>query len=264
MDQPTEADRRVVEQILVPEILNALDRHAANDGTDDLVLNIAGNVPSAPIGSDKVRRDWAADLALKISEISLIYVEQRIAIRAGYAFRFVRCLQLERPAAIRAAHPGGRTRVVLRAATGFASPRPISSSVTCSRQTPTADPCCNRSSQKRCFCPRGRRIRTARPASACTVSHRRPRPHVPVPFSCTISGVAIRDLGNRLPELQSRERRQARSLRQRLIERHIKTSLRLGEPADPAVRERRVPLVPSNRQVRDASCARPVNSNRCP
>ena len=74
-----------------------------------MILNFTSSVkvPSAPIGATKSGASGGGVSDFKIRKIALIDVEQRVAIWARYAFGFVGSDQVDRPAAIRAAHSGG-------------------------------------------------------------------------------------------------------------------------------------------------------------
>ena len=55
MDEPAETDHRVVEQVFVPKILDALDRDAADDRADDLEFNVARESAFGPDRCNKIR-----------------------------------------------------------------------------------------------------------------------------------------------------------------------------------------------------------------
>src|ERR1043166_1408227 len=107
MNQPAEARRGVIEQVFMPEILDALDRHAANDGAYDLVLDVAREKAFGPDLQNKIRLMRRRSEQFEKRQIALVYIKQRIAVRAGDSLRFVRRDEIERAAAIWTAHSDG-------------------------------------------------------------------------------------------------------------------------------------------------------------
>ena len=73
--EPTESDRRIVKQILVPVIMNGINIHAADDGPDDLEFYIAGKRSFGTDRSDKVRCVCGRCQRFEKAQIALIYIE---------------------------------------------------------------------------------------------------------------------------------------------------------------------------------------------
>src|ERR1700742_1545669 len=98
LDEPAKAYRRIVEKILLPEVayveLDASDHKA--DDRQWSPLELGG------------RADWnrrrriSAHKRLKVTEPSLIDIEQRCAVRTRHALRAVGRSKLKRAAAVRA------------------------------------------------------------------------------------------------------------------------------------------------------------------
>src|SRR5688572_21574222 len=113
--KPPESDRQVIEKILVPIVCYSFDGNAADNGTDDLESYIAWKSSFHTDIEQEPRRVCRRCKGLEIAEVSLIYVKQRIAVRARDTLGLVRRDQSERAAAVRTAHSRGSrpTRLAL-------------------------------------------------------------------------------------------------------------------------------------------------------
>src|SRR6476620_6313917 len=104
IDEPAETDWRAVEQILTPEILHAVDRDAALHRADDGHLSFR-HVAGRAEWNERLKRRRLK--RFKKLELSLIDVEQRIAVWTGNALCFIGRAQFEWATAVRATHLRG-------------------------------------------------------------------------------------------------------------------------------------------------------------
>ena len=74
----------------MPEIFDALDRYAADNGADDPEFYVVFKRAFRADRQYKVRCRGRRAESVKIRQVSLIYVEQRFAVRASDAFGLVR------------------------------------------------------------------------------------------------------------------------------------------------------------------------------
>ncbi len=73
--EPPKADHRVIEQVLVPEVFDAVERHAARGRSDDLEFNVAGEDAFCPDRGNKIRLPFGGLERVKECEVSLIDIE---------------------------------------------------------------------------------------------------------------------------------------------------------------------------------------------
>src|SRR6185369_14455052 len=171
---------------------------------------------------------------MKVSKISLVYIEKRIAIRASNTFRLVGRDQIKRPAAVRTSHCCGRNRSSLTLHRFRVAQADLLKCYLLPDEYPRRIGAVIDGSESAAF-PRDIRIlnlfvrcelirylavsRGGGRSSFFLHHHRRLR----------------WDLAYKLAKLKSGKRWERRALRQRLKERQVETSLRLGQPSDPSV-----------------------------
>src|SRR5262249_23449854 len=95
--QPAKAFSRMIQEVLLPEILDAFDCHAAEHATDVDVFIVAKLAGLAEWDDGRMFRP---PQRLEETEIALLNVEQRIAAWAGDALRLVRRVQRQRRPAL--------------------------------------------------------------------------------------------------------------------------------------------------------------------
>ena len=240
MDQPTKTDLRVIKKILTPEILRTFDRHAARHRADDSHLSFGHFAGSAE--RDQRLKPRLLERFKKL-KLTLIHVQQRVAVRTRYTLGFVWRAQLEWTSAVWTTHLRG----------GHSSLFSFGCARRCDAEIGERHLLAEENQWRRLVVIDCSKSAVSAGEIGVVISFTGSQQIRNLTFRAERSGApGFRDHQRRGPwqavhllsELELFEGRHIRALRNRILKRDVETSLRFSDPAEPAIGERRVPLVP--------------------